>query len=60
MVIGVVATLSGIFMALAPAILFVTQTVIPLIAQFITFARQSGVLRGTLTALRGAFRVSFN
>ncbi|MEN4469051.1 hypothetical protein [Staphylococcus hominis] len=60
MIIGIVATLAGILMALAPAFIFVNQVIIPLIT---TFGGLSGIisvvmgaiefLGGVLTALSG-------
>lgn len=60
MIIGIVATLAGMLMALAPAFIFVNQVIIPLIT---TFGGLSGIvsvvmsaieiLGGVLTALSG-------
>lgn len=46
MIIGIIATLAGMLMALAPAFIFVNQVIIPLVSTF-------GGLSGVLAALSG-------
>ena len=46
-IIGIVATLAGILMALAPAFIFVNQVIIPLITTF-------GGLSGIISVVMGA------
>ncbi|WP_353419222.1 hypothetical protein PYH66_13990 (plasmid) [Staphylococcus delphini] len=53
--LGVLSVLGGAFMALYPAIQFVTTVIIPLLSQFSSFTKETGILRGALNALRGVF-----
>ncbi|MFQ3871339.1 hypothetical protein [Staphylococcus sp. Mo2-1] len=53
--IGVVASLAGMFMALWPAIQFVIQVIIPLVSQFSIFLGIGTLVQGALSALAGAF-----
>lgn len=53
--IGVVASLAGMFMALWPAIQFVIQVIIPLVSQFSSFLGIGTLVQGALSALAGAF-----
>lgn len=50
MIIGIVATLAGILMALAPAFIFVNQVIIPLIS---TFGGLSGIVSIVMGVIEG-------
>lgn len=50
MIIGIVATLAGILMALAPAFIFVNQVIIPLIS---TFGGLSGIVSIVMGVIKG-------
>lgn len=53
--IGVVTSLAGVFMALWPAIQFVIQVIIPLVSQFSSFLGVGTVVQGMLSTLAAAF-----
>ena len=55
LIIGVITTLTGIFMSLAPAILFVTNVIAPLIGWFRQTMATGGLLSSAMTALSTAF-----
>lgn len=53
--LGVISILAGAFMALYPAIQFVTTVIAPLIGQFVAFIARSVAVRAVMTALTAAF-----
>ncbi|WP_411842113.1 hypothetical protein [Salinicoccus sp. HZC-1] len=54
MIIGVIGTLSGIFMMLVPAILVVTKVIAPFIGLLFRLFTQSMLVKGVMALLRGA------
>lgn len=54
-VIGVITTLAGILMALAPAVLLVTHVLVPLIKLFSRIFISSGLVKGAIALLGSAF-----
>ena len=57
MIIGIVATLAGILMALAPAFIFVNQVIIPLISTFGGLSGIVSIVMGVIEGLGGVLSV---